>query len=74
MVGNRCVVERLRAILPKETTYEKDALLSAQIPTALQAFSTDPQLMKLTALGLMEYRETATVPTQLPVSLLGIPF
>jgi len=30
--------------------------------------------MKLTALGLMEYRETATVPTQLPVSLLGILF
>jgi hypothetical protein len=74
VVGNGCIAERLRIILPKETTYEKDALLSALIPTALQAFSTDPQLKKLTALGLMEYRETAIVLTQLLVSLLGILF
>jgi hypothetical protein len=37
-----------------------------------QALLTDPQLMKLMALGLMEYRETTIVPTQLPVSLLGM--
>ena len=39
-----------------------------------QALLTDPQLMKLIALGSMEYRETTIVPTQLLVSLLGILF
>jgi hypothetical protein len=72
VVGSECVAERLRAILPKEATYEKDALLSVLIPTVPQAFLTDPQLMKLISLGLMEYRETTIVPTQLLVSLLGM--
>jgi hypothetical protein len=49
-------------------------LLSVLVPTMPQAFLTDPQLMKLIALGLMEYRETTIVPTQLLVSLLGILF
>jgi hypothetical protein len=68
------VAERLRAILPKEATYEKDALLSVLVPTVPQAFLTDPQLMKLISLGLMEYRETTIAPTQLLVSLLGMLF
>lgn len=74
VVGNECVAERLRAILPKEATYEKDALLSVLVPMMPQAFLTDPQLMKLISLGLMEYRETTIVPTQLLVSLLGMLF
>jgi hypothetical protein len=74
VVGNECVAERLRAILPKEATYEKDALLSVLVPTVPQAFLTDPQLMKLISLGLMEYRETTIAPTQLLVSLLGMLF
>jgi hypothetical protein len=73
-VTSECIVERLKTILPEEATYEKDALLSVLIPTMPQALLTDPQLMKLIALGLMEYRETTIVPTQLLVSLLGILF
>jgi hypothetical protein len=74
VVGSECVAERLRAILPKEATYEKDALLSVLIPMAPQALLTDPQLTKLIALGLMEYRGSAIVPTQLLASLLGMLF
>ena len=73
-VTSKCIAERLKAILPKEATYEKDALLSVLVPMMPQAFLTDPQLMKLIALGLMEYRETTVVPTQLLVSLLGMLF
>ncbi|MEM4494152.1 MAG: hypothetical protein QXJ71_10440, partial [Pyrobaculum sp.] len=64
----------LRTILPEAATYEKDALLTLLVPTMPQAFLTDPRLVKLIALGLMEYRETTIVPTQLLVSLLGILF
>jgi hypothetical protein len=71
-VSRECVAERLRFIFPD--TYEKDALLSVQIPMMPQALLTDPKLMKPTALGLMEYRETTIVPTQLLVSLLGTLF
>jgi hypothetical protein len=73
-VTSECIIERLKTILPKEVTYDKDALLSVLVPTMPQALLTDPQLMKLIALGLMEYRETTIVPTQLLVSLLGILF
>jgi len=74
VVGNECVAERMRAILPKEATYEKDALLSVLAPTVPQAFLTDPQFTKLISLGLMEYRETAIVPMQPLLSLLGTLF
>ena len=68
--SGECVAKRLKAVLPEEATYEKDALLSAPVPTML----TGPQLTKLIALGLMEYRETALVPTQHFASLLGTLF
>jgi len=68
------VAERPRAILPEEAAYEKDALLPVLISTVPQALLTDLQLTKLISLGLMEYRETAIAPTQLPVSLLGMLF
>ncbi|ACB39575.1 hypothetical protein [Pyrobaculum neutrophilum] len=74
VVDKECIVERLKSVLPREATYEKDALLSVLVPTMPQAFLTDPQLMKLISLGLMEYRETTIVPTQLLVSLLGMLF
>ncbi len=74
VVNEQCIIEKLKTILPKEATYEKDALLSLLVPTMPQAFLTDPQLVKLIALGLMEYRETTIVPTQLLVSLLGMLF
>jgi len=73
-VSRECVAERLRAVLPEEAAYEKDALLSALTPTTPQALLANPQLTKLIALGLMEYRETAIAPTQLLVSLLGMLF
>jgi len=72
VVNRECVVERLRQILPREFTYEKDALLSVLVPTMPQAFLTDPQMTKLVALGFMEYRETTIVPTPLLVSLLSM--
>jgi len=74
VVNSGCIVERLKTVLPKEATYEKDALLSVLVPTMPQAFLTDPQLTKLISLGLMEYRETTIVPTQLLVSLLAMLF
>ena len=73
-VSESCIMERLRTILPEAATYEKDALLTLFVPTMPQAFLTDPRLVKLIALGLMEYRETTIVPIQLLVSLLGILF
>ncbi len=72
-VSRECAAERLKAVLPKEA-YEKDALLSVQIPMMPQALLTNPQLMKLITLGLMEYREAAITPTQLLASLLGTLF
>ncbi|AET34214.1 hypothetical protein [Pyrobaculum ferrireducens] len=74
MVNEQCIIEKLKTVLPREATYEKDALLSILVPTMPQAFLTDPHLTKLIALGLMEYRETTIVPTQLLVSLLGMLF
>jgi hypothetical protein len=73
-VTSECIMKRLKTILPEATTYEKDALLSMLVPAMPQAFLADPRLMKLIALGLMEYRETTIVPTQLLVSLLGMLF
>jgi hypothetical protein len=70
-VSKECATVRLRAILPEE---EKDALLSVLVPMTPQALLTNPKLMKLITLGLMEYRETAIVPTQLLASLLGTLF
>jgi len=76
-VSRECVAERLRAILPGEAAYEKDALLPVLISTVPQALLTNPQLAKLISLGLMEYRETAivSIPTsrklQINVKLLN---
>lgn len=74
VVNEDCIVEKLKTVLPKEATYEKDALLTMLVPTMPQAFLTDPQMTKLIALGLMEYREATIVPTQLLVSLLSMLF
>jgi hypothetical protein len=38
VVTSDCIIERLKTILPKEATYEKDALLSVLVPTMPQAF------------------------------------
>jgi hypothetical protein len=73
-VDRECVAERLKAVLPEEATYEKDALRSLLIPMMPQVLLTDSQLVKLIALGLMEYRETAIVHTHLLASLLGMLF
>ncbi len=73
-VSRECAAERLKAVLPKEAAYEKDVLLSVLTHTTPQALLTDPQFTKLITLGLMEYREAAIAPTQLPVSLLGMLF
>ncbi|ABL88765.1 conserved hypothetical protein [Pyrobaculum islandicum DSM 4184] len=74
VVDKEYIVKRLKAMLPREATYEKDALLGVLVPTMPQALLTDPQLMKMISLGLMEYRKTTIVPTQLLVSLLGMLF
>jgi hypothetical protein len=72
VVDDECVAERLRAVLPEETTYEKDALLSMLVPMMPQALLTEPKLMKLISLGLMEYRDTTIVPTRHLVSLFDM--
>jgi hypothetical protein len=73
-VDRRRVAERLRAVLPEEATYKKDAPRSVPASTTLQALLADPKLTKLTALGPMEYREAALVPAQHFASLLGTLF
>jgi hypothetical protein len=70
----RYVGERLRAVLPEEATYKKDAPRSVPAPATPQALLTHPQLTKLIALGPMECREAALVPAQHLASLLGALF